>query len=136
MLYTFCPFAVSSCIDFFSGTIVLQRIGFVISSPFLLIRRYAGSLWALQYRERQRLSGEMAQMRGLMPLLMKQRNGYRWSEVDRKRIGVQLRKLAAMSPYLILFLAPGGLLALPLLAWWLDRRKDRETDEAQEAVGE
>jgi hypothetical protein len=90
------------------------------------MRRYLRSLWALQNRERLRLSLEMAQMRGLMPLLMKQRNGYRWSDVDRKRIGVHLRQLAAMSPYLILFLAPGGLFALPLLAWWLDRRRLRD----------
>jgi hypothetical protein len=110
----------------YPGTIVLQRIGSVVLFPFLLIRRYGGTLWAIQHRERMRLSEEMAEMRGLMPLLMKQRNGYRWTDVDRKRISVHLRQLASMSPYLILFLAPGGIFALPFLAWWLDRRRLRE----------
>jgi hypothetical protein len=115
----------------YPGTIVLQRIAL----PFLLLRRCFRSLWEIQHRERLRLSEEMAQMRGLMPLLMKQRNGYRWSDVDRKRIGVHLRQLGAMSPYLILFLAPGGLLALPVLAWWLDRRRLREA-AARKATAE
>lgn len=84
----------------------------------------------MQHRERLRLRSEMSQIRGLMPLLMKQRNGYRWTETDRRRIKAQLRKLAALSPYLILFLAPGGFLALPLLAWWLDRRRQKRTDVA------
>jgi hypothetical protein len=102
---------------------LLQRIGFAVIYPFALTRRCLRSMWDLQNRERIRLSLEMAEMRGLMPLLMKQRNGYRWTDVDRKRIGVHLRRLAAISPYLILFLAPGGFFALPLLAWWLDRRR-------------
>jgi hypothetical protein len=106
--------------------IVLPRLASIVAFPYVLTRRTIRSLWAVQHRERMRLSAEMADMRGLMPLLMKQRNGYRWSEVDRKRIGVHLRQLAAMSPYLILFITPGGFFALPLLAWWLDRRRLRE----------
>ncbi len=86
-------------------------------------------LWDLQNRERVRLSGEMAQMRGLMQLLMKQRNGYRWSETDRRKIRAQLRRLASLSPYLLLFVSPGGFLALPLLAWWLDRRRQKRSDD-------
>lgn len=82
-------------------------------------------LWELQNRERVRLWDEIAQARGLMPLLMKQRNGYRWTDEDKRKIRAQLGSLASLSPYLVLFLAPGGLLALPLLAWWLDRRRQR-----------
>ncbi|MDO9371834.1 MAG: hypothetical protein Q7U07_04495 [Gammaproteobacteria bacterium] len=67
----------------------------------------------------------MAQTRGLLPLLMKQRNGYRWTAADRLEIRAQLRRLLALSPYLIVFLLPGGLLMLPVLAWWLDRRRQR-----------
>ena len=73
----------------------------------------------------------MTQTRDLMPLLMKQRNGYRWSEEDRKNIRRQLLKVIALSPYLILFVLPGGLLALPILAWWLDRRRQRRIAEAE-----
>ncbi len=71
-------------------------------------------------------------MRGLIPLLMKQRNGYRWTDLDRKRIKVQLRKLVELSPYLVLFVAPGGLLVLPVLIWWLDRRQIRPEVEGIE----
>ncbi len=105
---------------------MFQRIALVVIFPFLLARRCVRSLWAVQHRERLRLSSEMEEMRGLMPLLMKQRNGYRWTDVDRKRIHVHMRRLAAMSPYLILFVTPSGFFALPLLAWWLDRRRLRE----------
>lgn len=79
----------------------------------------------VQNRERIRLVAEMAQTRGLLPLLMKQRNGYRWTAADRLEIRAQLRRLLALSPYLIVFLLPGGLLMLPVLAWWLDRRRQR-----------
>lgn len=90
--------------------------------------------WALQNRERMRLSEEMSQMRGLMPLLMKQRNGYRWTDAERKKIRAKLRRLASVSPYLVLFVAPGGFLALPVLAWWLDRRRQRSAADAPKSV--
>ena len=98
-----------------------RRIIASIASPFRLIRSSANSLWAIQSRERVRLWDEMTQMRGLLPLLMKQRNGYRWTELDRKRIKVHLHKLVELSPYMVLFVAPGGFIVLPVLAWWLDR---------------
>lgn len=90
--------------------------------------RSVRGLWALQNRERERLWEEMSQARGLMQLLMKQRNGYRWTDDDRRKIRVQLRQLASLSPYMVLFLAPGGLLALPVLAWWLDRRRQKRQE--------
>lgn len=102
-----------------------------MAHPFLLMRHYVYWLWALQNRERLRLLVEMSETRGLMRLLMKQRNGYRWTDVDRKRIKVQLRKLGSLSPYLILFLAPGGLLALPVLAWWLDRHQEKNEESGE-----
>jgi len=82
-------------------------------------------LWEVQSRERERLWQEISEMRGLMPLLMKQRNGEQWTDEDRRMLRQQLRKLAALSPYMVLFLSPGGFLALPVLAWWLDRRRQK-----------
>ncbi len=67
----------------------------------------------------------MQAMQDLMPLLMKQRDGYRWSDADRREIRRHLRNLASLSPYLVLFVSPGGFLALPVLAWWLDRRRQK-----------
>lgn len=68
---------------------------------------------------------EMTKIEGLIPLLMKQRNGTRWTSEDRKTLKQQLRSLARLSPYILAIVLPGGLLALPLIAWWLDRRRLR-----------
>lgn len=114
---------------------VIPRIRAVVKKPVQLTHRSLRGLWELQNRERLRIVSEMSGMRGLMPLLMKQRNGYRWTEADRLRIRIQLRKLASLSPYMVLFVSPGGLLALPVLAWWLDRRRQRRgTVEKQPVV--
>lgn len=78
---------------------------------------------AAQNRERKRLLGEMVKVRGLMPLLMKPRNGERWTSAERIALQEQLRALAYLSPYLLIVLLPGSFVALPLLAWWLDRRR-------------
>jgi hypothetical protein len=80
----------------------------------------------LSVRERQRLMGEIVQVRGLMPLLMKPRNKQRWTRDDKAQIAAHLRRLTKLSPYLVVLVMPGGLLALPVLAWWLDRRRLRE----------
>jgi hypothetical protein len=104
---------------------VLRLLRIVAVSPFSLLRRHVAWLWELQNRERLRIWAEMRQMRGLVPLLMKQRNGCRWSAPDRAELKMHLRHLAHVSPYLVLLLAPGGVFGLPLLAWWLDRRRLR-----------
>ena len=78
---------------------------------------------AAQNRERQQLLVEMVKVRGLMPLLMKSRNGERWSASERAVLHGQLRALAHLSPYLVLIALPGSFVALPVLAWWLDRRR-------------
>lgn len=76
-----------------------------------------------QQRERQQLLAAMTQVKGLMPLLMKPRNGQRWSTSERAELTAQLRALAHLSPYLVIMVLPGSFLALPVLAWWLDRRR-------------
>jgi len=109
---------------------MLQRLGSFLMKPLLPVRRAIYWLWSLQNRERERLASEMEQVRGLTQLLLKQRNGYRWSEGDRRKIRAQLRKLAQLSPYLVLFVSPGGFFALPVLAWWIDRRRQRQVNES------
>lgn len=78
---------------------------------------------AAQNRERIKLVGELATVRGLVPLLMKPRNGERWSKAERAELQQQLRALAHASPYLLAMVLPGSFVALPALAWWLDRRR-------------
>lgn len=66
--------------------------------------------------------------RGLMPLLMKGRNGGQWTADEKEEILAHLRRMAHLSPYLIALLLPGSIFLLPAYAWWLDRRRlDRGT---------
>ena len=77
----------------------------------------------LAERERKFLISELAQIKGLMPILMKPRNKQKWSPEDLAELRVQLRRLSRLSPYLVVAAMPGGLAMLPALAWWLDRRR-------------
>ena len=83
------------------------------------------SVMDLTAREKRFLLNEFTQVRGLMPLLMKQRNRQRWSPEDRAQIAQHLRRLTRISPYLAALVLPGGFFMLPVLAWWLDRRRGR-----------
>jgi hypothetical protein len=89
--------------------------------PGALIR----SLRELTARERRFLTDELVQVRGLMPLLMKSRNGQRWTREDKRELMAYLRRLSSISRYLVVLAMPGGVLLLPALAWWLDRRRSR-----------
>ncbi|MGH8641163.1 MAG: hypothetical protein ACRET6_05600 [Burkholderiales bacterium] len=83
------------------------------------------SLQELTAREQQHLTSEIVKVRGLMSLLMKQRNTQRWTHEERRELAAHLRRLSTISPYLVVLALPGGLLVLPALAWWLDRRRNR-----------
>lgn len=60
---------------------------------------------------------------GLVRVLMKRRNGGAWTAEDRALLRDGLRSAARWAPLVLLFLLPGGLLALPAYAWLLDRRR-------------
>ena len=83
------------------------------------------SAWDLAERERKALLAEMVQVSGLMPLLMKRRNKQKWSDVDLLELNAHLKRLSKLSPYIVVFVMPGGFAMLPVLAWWLDRRRQR-----------
>ena len=93
-------------------------------------------------RERDRIRAEMYGIQGLLPLLMKQRNGSRWTPTERAQLQAHLRSVTTLSPYLLVVLAPGSFALFPLLAWWLDRRRqarssqDRVAAEALQALTE
>jgi hypothetical protein len=88
--------------------------------------RALSSVRDLSVREQQRLVKEFSQVRGLMPLLMKPRNKQQWTREDKAQLAVHLKRLSSLSPYLVVLVMPGGLLVLPALAWWLDRRRLRD----------
>lgn len=76
-----------------------------------------------QARERDRLLAEVLKIKGLMPLLMKHRNGQRWTPAERRELKSQLKALGEISPYLIVLVLPGSFVLIPMLAWWIDRRR-------------
>ncbi|MEI7612524.1 MAG: hypothetical protein WCK63_06425 [Betaproteobacteria bacterium] len=78
---------------------------------------------ATQKKEAREFVADLLRMRGLMPLLMKHRNGGSWSTEEKAELLNQLRILSRVSPYLLFLLLPGSALLLPAYAWWLDRRR-------------
>ena len=66
--------------------------------------------------------------RGMMPLLMKARNGGQWTATEKEELLGHLRRMAHLSPYLLFLLLPGSMLLLPIYAWWLDRRRLQRQD--------
>ena len=88
-------------------------------------RRFVRKVLDANRRERSIVLSELMKTRGLIPLLMKRRNGNTWSRAERLELQEQLRMLAHLSPYFFVFLLPGSFVFLPVLAWWLDRRRHR-----------
>ncbi|HSG23474.1 MAG TPA: hypothetical protein VLA64_11025 [Azonexus sp.] len=76
----------------------------------------------------QRVVAELMVTRGMMPLLMKSRNGGNWTPAEKDELLGHLRRMAHLSPYLIALLLPGSVLILPVYAWWLDRRRLNRRD--------
>ena len=87
------------------------------------LRGFFSAAWKLQERERARIREEIAQVPGLMALLMLPRNGQKWTKDERQDLRGKLRRLPRLGLYLITAAVPGTIVTLPLLAWWLDRRK-------------
>lgn len=83
------------------------------------------SFLAGNVREKQRLSDELMHMKGAWPLLMKQRNGGKWTAEDKLRLKETLRSASSVSPYLFIWALPGSMVLLPFLAWFLDRQRKR-----------
>ena len=106
---------------------MVPRFGSRIGQNCVAVYRTARELTT---RERKHLLREILQVRGLMPLLMKQRNRGKWTVEERGELRVHLRRLSSLSPYLVVVVLPGSFIMLPVLAWWLDRRRNR-TGSAQ-----
>jgi hypothetical protein len=84
-----------------------------------------------QRRQAREFVADMVRVRGLMPLLMKRRNGGHWTAAEKAELLAQLRVLSRVSPYLLFLLLPGSALLLPAYAWWLDRRQNPRAGKAQ-----
>ena len=86
-----------------------------------MIKRY---FKRLLMKNKEFILSQVLAVRGLMQLLMKNRNtGEKWTKEEIKEIKSHLRHISKMVPVIIVFLLPGGSLMLPFLAEVLDRRK-------------
>ena len=85
----------------------------------------------LLLQNRQFILAEVLAVKGLMQLLMKNRNtGEKWTRDEKKEIKHHLRSISKIIPVIIIFLLPGGSLLLPILAAVLDRRAAIRKTEA------
>lgn len=98
----------------------------------LLQRKWAG-VRSIHDAQRLYIRNEISQVHGLVEILMKRRNGGRWTDGERVILQRNLRALSNLSPYLLPLILPGGVLMLPLLAWWLDCRRKARKDKAESA---
>jgi hypothetical protein len=74
--------------------------------------------------QRDFILSQVAPVQGLMRLLMKPQNtGLPRTREETRQIRAQLKAVARLVPTLLVFLLPGGLLLLPILAEVLDRRR-------------
>ncbi len=75
---------------------------------------------------------EVLAVKGLMSLLMKNRNtGEKWTRDEKREIKNHLRNISKMVPVIIVFLLPMGSLFLPFLAEVLDRRNKRRNTKKE-----
>jgi len=100
-----------------------------ISPPASGLPAWWRQLLASQRREVKRVLAEVMAARGILPLLMKARNGGQWTPAEKEELLGHLRRMAHLSPYLVFLLLPGSMLLLPLYAWWLDRRRQPRQDQ-------
>lgn len=91
------------------------------------IRHLVREARMLHVREKNRIREGIAQVPGLMALLMKPRNGLKWTKDEREELRTQLRRLSRLSFYLAMAALPFTTLTLPLVAWWLDRRQQKRS---------
>jgi hypothetical protein len=96
-----------------------------VVTGFGAVKQFCQAAWRLQEREKSRIRAEIQQVPGLISLLMKPRNGLPWSKEDRAELTAQLQRVGRLGLYLTVLAIPGTSLTLPLLAWWLDRRRFR-----------
>ena len=88
------------------------------------------SFVASNTREKRRFRDELLQMKGAWPLLMKQRNGGKWTLEDKSQLSTMVKSASSVSPYLFIWAIPGSMLLLPFLAWFLDKRRKRQAKKA------
>ena len=85
-------------------------------------------------REKRRFASELVHMRGAWPLLMKQRNGGKWTAEEKTKLKMMVRAASNVSPYLFIWAVPGSMLLLPFLAWFLDKQRRKKSSRTHKAA--
>ena len=96
------------------------KLGYPLAQAFREVQAISG-------RERAYLRCEFAQFRGLMPLLARSGSRQPLSPAERAALSAHLRRASILSPYLVVTLLPGAFVLLPVLLWWRDRRRNRDS---------
>jgi hypothetical protein len=78
------------------------------------------------YKQRGMLLEQVVAIQGFMHVLMKPTNtGHAWTREELRELRGHLRTLVKLVPILVIFILPGSVLLMPILAEVLDRRKTR-----------
>jgi hypothetical protein len=103
---------------------VLSKLAETDPSKNKLRRMLATYFRRLIVKNKEFILEEVLAVKGLMQLLMKQRNtNQEWTKDEIREIKKHLKNISKVVPALLIFLLPGGSLLLPLFAEILDRRK-------------
>ena len=86
-------------------------------------------------RELAYLARELALTRDLLPLLARQRDGA-WTAHDKAQLRAHVWRISRLSTYMLVIMLPGSFIALPLIAVWRDRRRNRPRDAGAAAAAE
>ena len=92
------------------------------------------SFMASNTREKRRFRDELVHIKGAWPLLMKQRNGGKWTPEEKGDLKTMVRSASSVSPYLFIWAVPGSMLMLPFLAWFLDNRRKSKAKQANKKL--
>ena len=69
--------------------------------------QWVGAMMQGTLREKMRIRAELSKLKGALPLLMKQRNGGRWTAQERRELQGLLRSASSVSPYLFVWVLIG-----------------------------
>lgn len=93
-----------------------------------LLRRIIG-------RNRDIILHEARFINGFLHILFKRRNtGEKWSGGEKKQLRRGVKHLSACIPILLVFMLPGGMLLLPILVNFLDRRYNSRSQAVKQAA--
>lgn len=96
-----------------------------VGNCFALLQRGRVSVYSMNESHYLYIRDELNQARGLIPLLMKRRNGGQWNIEERANLLRDLRTLSGLSPYLIPILTLCGIFMYPLVVCWMDRLRNQ-----------